>query len=289
MNGTLDLDRLRTFAEVAHTRNFTRAAERLHRVQSAVSGQIKRLEAQMGVRLLERTRRSVKLTKDGEVLLAYAHRMLRLNDAAISDLGRPQPAGLVRLGVSDHSACFMPGALSRFARGHPDVQVEVRCERSWNALDGLDDGELDIAVVTQPCGRSGGEALRSEALVWAAARGSGAPAREPLPLAIFGPGCIYRETVLEALDGVGRAWRMAYNSTSRDGLLIAVRAGLAVTVAPVSTVTGDLEILDGGHRLPALPSMEVSMHLSKRRLSRPARLLADAIRQALRGGGEARL
>ena len=287
MDRILDLDLLRTFAEVAHTRNFTRAAERLNRVQSAISSQIKRLEEQVGVQLLERTRRTVKLTKDGEVLLAYAHRILRLNDAAISDLGRPQASGLVRLGVSDHSACFMPDALSCFAQGHPDVQVEVRCERSWDALDALDDGELDLAVVTQPCGRTGGEIVRREALVWAAAAGSQAPLQEPLPLAIFGPGCIYRQTALEALDAAGRPWRIAYNSPSRDGLLISVKAGLAVTVAPVSTVTDTLEFLDDSHALPALPPMELSMHLSKRHLSRPAKLLAAAIRETLAGGTDA--
>ena len=85
---------------------------------------------------------------------------------------------------------------------------------------------------------------------------------------------------------------MAYNSPSRDGLLIAVNAGLAVTVAPVSTVTDTLEVLDATHSLPALPPMELSMHLSKRHLSQPAKLLAAAIRETLsvpaKGLGRAR-
>jgi DNA-binding transcriptional LysR family regulator len=261
LRSNLDVDLLQAFSEVAHTRSFTQAAERLNRVQSAVSGQIKRLESVTGVRLFDRTRRSVKLTKEGEILLDYAQKILRLNDAALSDLGQTRPSEKVRLAVSDHSACFLPQALVRFAAAMPAVQLEIRCERSWDALDA---GDVDLAFVTQPCGRTDGEVVYREQLVWAAAEKSEAPAADPLPLAIFGPGCVYRDAALRALDTCGRAWRIAYNSPSRDGLLIAVRAGLAVTVATESTLESGLAAIDAHHALPVLPEIELSLHRQSR-------------------------
>ncbi len=281
LRSNLDVDLLQAFAEVAHTRSFTQAAERLNRVQSAVSGQIKRLEFITGTRLFDRTRRSVKLTKEGEILLDYAHKILRLNDAALSDLGQTSPSEKVRLAVSDHSACFLPRALVRFAAAMPAAQLEIRCERSWDALDALDAGDVDLAFVTQPCGRTDGMVVYREQLIWAAAIGSEAPAHDPLPLAIFGPGCVYRDAALRALDACGRSWRLAYNSPSRDGLLIAVRAGLAVTVATENTLENGLAPIDPGHALPPLPEIELSLHRQPRGTPSAATRLASIIRQTL--------
>lgn len=281
LRSNLDVDLLQAFAEVAHTRSFTQAAERLSRVQSAVSGQIKRLEFITGVRLFDRTRRSVKLTKEGEILLDYAQKILRLNDAALSDLGQTRPSEKVRLAVSDHSACFLPQALVRFADAMPAVQLEIRCERSWDALDALDAGDVDLAFVTQPCGRTDGEIVYREQLIWAAAENSEAPAADPLPLAIFGPGCVYRDAALRALDTCDRSWRLAYNSPSRDGLLIAVRAGLAVTVATESTLESGLSAIDPLHALPALPEIELSLHRQSRGAPSATARLAAIIQQTL--------
>ena len=190
MKPDLDIDLLRSFVAVAETRHFTRAAERLNCVQSAVSMKIKRLETVVGVRLFDRTRRSVRLTVDGEMLLRHAHRMLRLNDEALADFGRPSAVGRVRLGATDTSMCYLPAILSRFAGSYPLVELEVRCDRSWEALDALDAGEVDLAFVTQPCGRTGGEPVRREPLLWAVGRDSVADEQDPLPLAIFAPGCV---------------------------------------------------------------------------------------------------
>lgn len=281
LRSNLDVDLLQAFAEVAHTRSFTQAAERLNRVQSAVSGQIKRLENITGTRLFDRTRRSVKLTKEGEILLDYAHKILRLNDAALSDLGQTRPSEKVRLAVSDHSACFLPQALVQFAAAMPAAQLEIRCERSWDALDALDAGDVDLAFVTQPCGRTDGMVVYREQLIWAAAIGSEAPALDPLPLAIFGPGCVYRDAALRALDACGRSWRLAYNSPSRDGLLIAVRAGLAVTVATEKTLESGLARIERRHALPSLPEIELSLHRQPRSTPSAAARLASIIRETL--------
>ena len=119
----LDLDLLRSFAVVAETQNFTRAAERLGRVQSAVSMQVKRLETIVDTRLFRRTKRMVRLTPDGIILLRYANRMLRLNEQALADLAGQAIEGRVRLGATDTSMCYLPAVLLRFAQSYPLIDI----------------------------------------------------------------------------------------------------------------------------------------------------------------------
>ncbi|WYX23043.1 LysR family transcriptional regulator [Achromobacter xylosoxidans] len=107
---------LRTYVAVKEAGGFTRAAERLHLSQSAVSHQIRRLEAQAGTALLVRTTRSLALTEDGEDFLRYAEQVLRAQDALARRFQRSSVAGAVRLGVPEN---FMgerlPLLLARFA------------------------------------------------------------------------------------------------------------------------------------------------------------------------------
>jgi DNA-binding transcriptional LysR family regulator len=277
----LDLDLLRSFAVVAETQNFTRAAERLGRVQSAVSMQVKRLETIVDTRLFRRTKRMVRLTPDGIILLRYANRMLRLNEQALADLAGQAIEGRVRLGATDTSMCYLPAVLLRFAQSYPLIDMEVRCDRSWEALDALEAGEIDLALVTQPCGRTGGRVVRREPLLWAVSRESTADEQDPLPLAIFAPGCIYREAALKALEKKGRAWRHAYNSASRDGLDVAVKAGLAVTMLPKTALGPALRVLGTEQGFPPLPSIEIFLYQPPNINSAPVETFAEVIVESL--------
>ena len=277
MKRDLDLDLLRSFSAVAETKNFTRAAERLGRVQSAVSMQVKRLEDVVGTKLFHRTRRAVRLTPDGVVLLRHAQRMLRLNEQALADFGRQAIGGRVRLGATDTTMCFLPAVLSRFAQSYPLIELEVRCDRSWEALDALEAGEVDLALVTQPCGRDGGRVVRRESLMWAVSRESVVDEQDPVPLAIFAPGCIYRDAALKALEDMGRGWRNAYNSPSRGGLDVAVTAGLAVTIVPECALAPGLRVLGPEQGYPALPAIEILLYRSAGAGSASVATLADVI------------
>ena len=281
MDLDLEIGLLRTFVAVAHTRSFTRAAERLNRVQSAISMQIKRLEEIVGARLFERSRRSVRLTRDGEQLLAHANRLIRLNELALADLGRPSVTGRIRLGVTDTSAMYLRPILARFAEAFPLTEFEISCARSWEALDALEADEVDLALVTQPCGRSGGRTVRREPLRWVAAKSSPVAEMDPLPLAIFAQGCIYRRAILEALDACGRNWRLAYSSPSRDVLRMAVETGLVVTVLPDSLIGPGLRRLGEKDGLPALPEMEILLHEKTAATDRSLDVLAGVIAEVL--------
>ncbi len=281
MYPNLDLDLLRSFSVVAETRNFTRAAERLNRVQSAVSMQVKRLEDVVGVKVFDRTRRSVKLTPDGVVLLRHARRMLTLNEQALADFGKQAVEGRVRLGATDTTMCFLPAVLSRFAQDHPLIELEIGCDRSWEALDALEAGEVDLALITQPCGRAGGRVVRREPLRWAVAENSVVDEQDPVPLAIFAPGCIYRDAALKALETMGRDCRHAYNSSSRDGLDVAVMAGLAVTIMPESALVPGLRVIGSGQGFPTLPQIEILLYETPGESPAPVATFADILVKTL--------
>src|SRR5262245_18063543 len=119
---TIETDLLRAFVAVADSDGFTRAAAVLHRTQSAVSIQIKRLEESVASALFQRNGRSVHLTRDGEALLSYARRILSLNDEAFATISQTRVEGAVRLGcMDDYATMVLPEILARFAADSPRV------------------------------------------------------------------------------------------------------------------------------------------------------------------------
>jgi DNA-binding transcriptional LysR family regulator len=125
-----------------------KAAVRLARSTSAISAQLRKLEDQVGEPLLRRSGRGLALTETGETLLAYARRMLELNDQAAAAVRRPEPAGSVRLGMpEDFGEALLPHVLGAFARAHPKVRVEARVARNAELADKVGSGHLDLALV----------------------------------------------------------------------------------------------------------------------------------------------
>src|SRR6266700_3378196 len=102
----LDLELLRSFVSVVEAGGFTRAGERVHRTQSTVSQQIKRLEDDIGQPLLNRNGKDVTPTEAGERLLSYARRLLSLAEEARDVLARPGHEGAIRLGVPEDFAAY---------------------------------------------------------------------------------------------------------------------------------------------------------------------------------------
>ena len=124
---TLDLVLVRTFVAIATLGRFTLAAQRLGRQQSTISLQISRLEAALGIRLLERSPRAVRLTEAGTGFLADAQRLLALNDAAVAQAQEPAMSGLVRLGTPEGIASISP-AVRAFADNRRPI-ILVTCHR----------------------------------------------------------------------------------------------------------------------------------------------------------------
>lgn len=260
MNETLDLANLRTLLAVVDEGSFSRAAEQVHRTQSAVSMQIKRLEETVGKDLFHRVGRRSELTREGTALADYARRILRLHDEALTAIARPDIAGAVRLGVpDDYMSGFLPEALSEFAETFPHVEVELRCETSGkiskaHEADEIDIGLVTIAMVSQQC-----RLVRREPVIWATSGRHVVHERDPVPLAVFEPGCIFRKWAGDSLDETGRAYRIAYSSESLAGLVTAVEAGLAVTLLPKSSMPVGFRELTPDEGFPRLPVVDIGL------------------------------
>lgn len=254
----LDIDLLRCFAAVTERGGFTAAGVALGLTQSAVSLKIKRLEELVGRRVFDRTSRSLSLTRDGETLLAYARRMLALNDEAVRRMVAPPVAGRLRLGVADHFVPeHLPRILARFARTYPDVALEVEVGRSHELRAAQEKGALDLVIGKRREGEAAGSLIRVEPLAWAASKDFSAPEGRPLPLAMLPPGCLYRDRGLAALARAGRAAEIAYTSGSLLGVIAAVQAGLGVTVLGRFSLPVGLSVLEGS--LPPLGVAEMAV------------------------------
>lgn len=276
----LDIDLVRTFAAIADLRSFTRAASILRRQQSTISLQIRRLETQVGERLLDRSPQGVALTAEGEAFLEYARKILDLNDEIISRVREPKMHGIVRLGApEDFATRHLPNVLSRFAQTYPDVALEVTCDLTMNLIDQHKSGAFDLALIKRERSLEiAGLRVWREPLVWVSG-GLDVKSATTLPLAVSPRPCVYRKRATEALDRARRPWRIAYTCGSLAGTLAAVKARLGVTVLPKDMVPPDLEVIDG-KPLPDLKDTEIALMESKR-LSLPAQRLKEHIVRSL--------
>src|SRR3954447_14372387 len=210
----LDPDLLRAFVAVADHRSFTRAAGILNRTQSAVSMQIKRLEDRLGAELFNRTKSNVDITAAGEGLLGYARRILTLNEEAVGSLAVRKIEGVVRLGVmDDYGSCIIPPLLASFLAGYPRIHIEMETGLTFSMPARL--GETyDLVIAMHPAARGDGELLRREQAVWATSASHTVEKQEPLPVALYPQGCLFRKWAIDALDAAKRPWRLAFVSHS---------------------------------------------------------------------------
>jgi len=275
MAQTFDLDLLRTFIAIAERGSFTRAAEAVHKTQSAVSMQMKRLEDSLQKRLFVRDGRNSRLTSHGEHLLEYARRMVELNNEAMNALAEPELSGLVRIGTpDDYADRILPETLARFARTHPQIMVDVECRSSGDLIAMTERGELDLAIVTCDKITSDADVVRMEPLIWAASERHNAQAQDPLPVAISHVGCSWRQMALDALDASGRDYRIAYASANSMAIAAAVLAGLAVAAIPAIVLRPGMRILTEADGFPALGEFAIGLARSPVSLSSAAQALA---------------
>jgi DNA-binding transcriptional LysR family regulator len=260
----LELDLLRTLVAIADTGSFNRAARAVFRTPSAVSMQMKKLEEQVGQPLFAKNGRTVALTPDGEALLGYARRILKLADEALLRFRAPEIRGTIRLGApDDYAGQFLPDILARFAASHPNVEVDVVCQSSYDLGGYLQDNAIDVALVTAGHGQiSGGTTVHREELAWIGLKHGCAHEKDPIPLAVSHLGCCWRRQALDSLDRAGIAHRIAYTSKHYVGQLAAVMAGLAIAPFPKSSATGDLKILGEESGLPPIGRYEIELHRS---------------------------
>jgi DNA-binding transcriptional LysR family regulator len=255
-----DLDLLKAIVMVADCGSFTAASARLHSTQSTISQKVRRLEEMTGHKLLDRANREVRPTDAGETVLGYARRMLALNDEMNEALSGAIVASTVRLGVPED---FVGGRtthmLATFSRKHPQTKLEVTSGLSRDLANSYDHGELDLILVKQR--RNSREAVASwpEKLKWIDSVKNPTIELDPIPLVAFPPRGLYRDDMINAIEGLGRRWRIAFISSSLSGIQAAVADGLGISLLPARAVTAEHIALTPKVGLPTVETMDIAL------------------------------
>ncbi len=261
MTALLDIDQLRSFIAIADTGTFTRAAESIHKTQSAVSMQIKKLEETVGRSLFERDGRASRLTDEGERLLDYARRIVRLSNEALASFAETELAGRVRLGLpDDYAERYLPEILARFSQSNPRVEVTVVCEPTPMLMERIAHADLDLAIITHVSSRGSSAAvIRRERLLWVTSARHAVHEQTPLPLALGRTFCTWRQAATAALDGRSKPYRVLYSSWNSTAVGAAVLSGLAVSVLPESALRSGMRVLGPADDFPTLPSCKIAL------------------------------
>jgi len=257
----LDIDLLKSFVSVVDAGGFTRAGERVHRTQSTVSQQIRRLEDSLGRPLLHRDGKGVTLTDEGERLLSYARRIIALAAEARDAVARPPEYGVIRIGLPEDFAAYrLTQLLSDFVRSHPGLRLNVSCDLSLNLRADLERGELDLALAKSERGQGRGMGAWPERLFWVTSKTRPVDIEhQPVPLAVYPQGCLYRLQAVHGLESARRSWYVAYTSHNLTGVQAAISAGLGIGILPEVAVLPDHKVLGVADGFPALESTELAL------------------------------
>ncbi len=269
MASPLDLDQLQTFISISDTGSFTRAAGEVHRTQSAVSMQMRRLEERIGRPLFEKDGRTNRLTDEGERLLSYARRMMQLNRETLAAFDDRALEGTVRIGTpDDYADRFLPEIMARFSRCNPRVELTVICEPTTGLVEHIRRGNLDLAIVTHNDAQGGSEVVRREPLLWVSSANHAVHEDEVLPMAFGRPTCIWRRAACAVLDRMQRDYRVLFTSHSATVITAAVLAGLAVSVLPECALRPGMRVLGEADGFGLLPDCRIGIMPAMRRAPR---------------------
>ncbi|GES46698.1 LysR family transcriptional regulator [Rhizobium dioscoreae] len=281
MREPIESDLLRTFLVISETSNFSTAAQRIGRTQSAVSAQIKRLEDTIGETLFERSARGAVLTRAGTQLLPYAQRVIELLNEAAANIRTKPLDGPVRIGIpEEYSQTILPAALAAFAVRHPAVEVTVSCDYTAHNLAALEKDELDLAVVFDWNNQSKGEVLCIDPTVWVTSLVHRVHEATPMPIAVYRDSTWCRDFALKSLEQIGRRYRIAFIADTSSGLKNAVSAGLAVTTLSRSNIPNGCRELTSDDGFPPVDSSRVVLRRNPYHSSEAIRELAEMVREA---------
>jgi DNA-binding transcriptional LysR family regulator len=289
----MELRQLQYFAAVARHRHFTRAAEALYVSQPALSQQIRRLEAELGLALLRRTSKGVELTPAGEDLLRHAETVLAELDAARAEMDRHAGVsrGVARVAATAADAPRLPETLAAFHTEHPGIQVALRQGSAAEVTELVARGAVDVAVLALPGDPPAGvdahplaeEPLRVAVALDDPLSGAGPVALEALhgrPFILAEPGSALRATVLAATQAAGFSPLPLFEVGDPHAVRFLVRAGLGISLVPASWLERPGPVV-GAADLKSPPRHRVSLLTPAAGPSPAGRLLFERMRAAL--------
>jgi len=240
----ITLRQLRAFLAVAQDGSFTNAAERLHITQSAASGLIRELEAEIGLRLFDRTTRRVEPTEAGREFRVSAARLLGELDHAVQDAQALAERRRGRVTIAAPpllAAAMLPGAIATFGQRFPDVRIAVRDLRTDEIMAAVNSGAADCGIGTFPPGGEGIERseLMTDTLMLFCGRDHALAARRANWSDLRGQTLIaltresgLRVLIDRALDAARVAGDPAFEVTQITTAIAMVEAGLGIAVLP---------------------------------------------------------
>ena len=281
----MDLADLRIFNTVVRAGGITRAAEKLHRVQSNVTTRIRQLEQDLGVPLFIREGKRLHLTPAGHLLIDYADRLLALAEDARNAVQDPRPRGLFRLGAMESTAAIrLPKPLAEFHRLYPEVMLQLRTGNPQQLASAILAGELDAALVAEPVAEGQFEKAPAfiEELVIVAAAGHppiGKSGSVPGTIIAFERGCPHRKRLEEWYAARGKMPERTIELNSYHSMLGCVVARMGIALLPksvLSTFSANTEI--SVHKLTSKESRVATVLIWRKGARSPK---TEALRQIL--------
>jgi len=252
---SLEIDLLRTFLAISRLQTFAKAADHLHKTQSAITQQMQRLEDCVGTPLFIKHGRQKKLTEAGMKLIGYARQVIALNDEVISTLASQHHQGTIKMGAPhDIADTILPPILKNIVRTTPQIQLEIRVDRSPFLMDALRSGDIDLTISTRYDQTLQGIILRHSPTAWICAADYAHDPSQPVPLILADEPSIFRRLALDALERQKKIrWHIRYVAPNLVGIKAAIRAGLGVTARSVELLSQDMRVLGESDGMPALP------------------------------------
>ncbi|MFT5502592.1 MAG: DNA-binding transcriptional LysR family regulator [Gammaproteobacteria bacterium] len=263
MSSVLDIDSMRAFCQTVEMGGVTRAAIKLNLSQSAVSHKLKRLENRLECRLFVRQNGQLKMTLDGEKLLEYAQRLVKLHDEAYASFHQSELSGELGIGITeDITAPGMAQILSNFSHSFPQVSLVSRVSHTPELLRWLNNGEIDMALIEvfesevletdQPLGRQQIDWVMAEDFIY--------DPDQPIPFVTYHKDCFYKAWAEQALKKQGQQLRVVFECPSVEGMINAVRSGLGIGLVNVDAmehrVASRRGLVGGRNRLPQPPPIQ---------------------------------
>lgn len=237
----MDLSDLRIFTAVVEEGGITRAAERLHRVQSNVTTRIRQLEDDLGVQLFIREGKRLHLAPAGEVLLGYAGKLLSLAEETEAALRDSKPRGTFRLGAMESTAAVrLPAPLAEFNRLHPDVTLELRTGNPTQLSAAVLSGEVEAALVAEPIAEAKFNSIvafdEEPVVVTGADHPKIGTGTMPKTMIVFEQGCPHRRRLEEWYARHGDMPERVLELGSYHAMLGCVLAGMGAALLPRSVL-----------------------------------------------------
>jgi DNA-binding transcriptional LysR family regulator len=271
---------LRSFLAVAETLSFTKAAERLGIAQPTVSQHVRKLEGAAKRILVARDTREVRLTDNGDAMAGFARSILAAHDAASRYFSGSAMRGRLRFGTADDLAITgLPKILRDFRQLYPQINLELTVSQSDQLYKRLNAGQLDLVFVKWVAGAKDGTVVRHDSFAWVGLEQTLLEPGAPVPLIAYPAPSLSRKLAIDALEAMGRTWRITCSTKQISGVLAALRAGIGVAVMPASLVPEDLKIITTRFGLP--PVGDVDFTLIRNPLANAE--VIDALTQAIMG------